>query len=87
MRLVYFSSDSFYSGVLDSQVLAPLHLLSERMPDVQRAIVFLTSIRALRDQARLPREAEIRRALPAVAVHFKFRPVSYFPGWSHIWAG
>ena len=87
MRLVYFSSDSFFSGILNSQILVPLRLLGEKIPGVQRNVVFLTSIRSLRDKARKPREEEIRRALPGVAIHFKYRPISYCPGGNYIWAG
>ena len=87
LRLIHFSSDSFFSGVVDSQVLAPLRLLGERMPGMQRAALFLTSIRHWREERLKVREEEVRRALPGVAIQFKHRLMSFCPAQSRIWAG
>jgi glycosyltransferase involved in cell wall biosynthesis len=87
MRLVHFSSDSFFSGIIDSQLLAPLRLLGEKAPDIQRAAVFLTSLRHLRDPHVKRRADEVRRVLPGVALHFKYRLMGACPGQIPLWAG
>ena len=86
MRIVYFVSDGIFSGVLDSQVLTPLRLLGEKEPTTQRAAVFLTSVRHLGREAIFLREEEIRKAVPGIILHFKYRLMNGFPGEHRLWA-
>ena len=86
IRLVHFVGEGIFSSVLDSQVLVPLRLLGERAPHVDRSILCLTSIRFRGKAAVGPREDEIREAIPAVPVHFKYRPILGVPFQDRIWA-
>lgn len=87
IRLVYFSSDSFFTGILDSQVLLPLRLLGESVPGIERGALFLTSLRQFGTRAIKDREKQVLQALPGAKVHFKYRLNGLLPLQNRLWAG
>lgn len=85
-RVIAFAAEGVFSPVLDSQVAMPLAMLGRVAPEIPRALLVLTSHRHRKHPQRAAREDAIRRALPDVPVHFRFRPIGGVPFERSIWA-
>ncbi|MEW6249605.1 MAG: glycosyltransferase [Planctomycetota bacterium] len=86
LRMLAFVGDGVFAHVLESQVVMPLRQMGGRAPEVQRALLVLTSWRHRRQPERPAREASIRDGLPGARVFFRFRPPLGIPLQHRVWA-
>ncbi len=87
IRMISFVIDGVLSSILDSQVLMPMLQMGRHAPNVQRALLVLTSFRHRKNPRALARADTFRETLPGAQVLAWHRPPLKIPGELIVLAG